>query len=160
MLENGSIGNECGVDNVFPDLANCATVLCSRSAQLRVVNSLGTFFFLSLSMPTFSNVGVNGTAKVQRLFFQLWTDNQTQCIFQLSFWLCLRRLLVVIADLKNSAEKKNIALGEIRHVIFLSGRQTKSSDRGGKRQKLADFNEVCNLFQRFLFATYQDSCHS
>ena len=43
-----------------------------------------------------------------------------------------------------------IAQGEFRHVILLSGRQTKS-DRGGKRQKLADFNEVCILFQRFLF---------
>ena len=27
-------------------------------------------------------------------------------------------------------------------VMFVSGRQTKSSDRGGKRQKLVDFNEV------------------
>ena len=61
-------------------------------------------------------------------------------------------LLLVITDLKNSTEnKKNIAQGEFRHVILLSGRQTKSSDRGGKRQKLADFNEVCILFQRFLF---------
>ena len=119
-----------------------------RSVQLRVLNSLGTFFFLSLSMPTFSNVGVNRTAKVQRLFIQIWTDNQ----LQLSRWLCLRRVVACNSSFEEfNGKKKNIILGEFRHVILLSGRQTKSSDRGGKRQKLADFNEVCNLFQRFLF---------
>ena len=64
IIENVSIDNECDVDNVFTDRAH-------PFLQLRVLNSLGTFFFLSLSMPTFSYVGVNGTAKVQRLFIQL-----------------------------------------------------------------------------------------
>ena len=126
-----------------------------RSAQLCVLNSLGpSSFSRSQCQHSLVWVGDNGTAKVQRLFIQLWTDNQLQWISQLSLWLCLRRLVACNNWFKEFNRKKEyITLGEFRHVILLSGRQTKSSDRGGKRQKLADFNEVCHLFQRFLFTS-------